>query len=301
MKIYTLDLNYQNRPNTIAAYLVEGPDGPVLVETGPGSTLSNLKAGLAEHGYRPQDIHHLLVTHIHLDHAGAAGWWAQQGTQVYVHRIGAPHLINPGKLIASATRIYQDKMEQLWGAILPAPAENVTAIEDGDVIEVKGLRFTAVDTPGHASHHHVYLLEEIAFAGDLAGVHIPGVNFVDLPAPPPEFHLETWLASIERVKAMPLKAIYPTHFDRIDDWQVHFTKLEGLLQDAAEFIRIKMESGLGRDAILEEYLSWHMERAKAADMPDKIFDRYEVANPHHMSVDGIMRYWRKKGVGNNEL
>ncbi|MFZ0545363.1 MAG: MBL fold metallo-hydrolase, partial [Candidatus Promineifilaceae bacterium] len=219
MEIITLDLLYQNRPNTIASYLIEGPSGPVLVESGPGSTLSNLIAGLDEHGYRPRDIRHLLLTHIHLDHAGAAGWWAQQGTQVYVHRIGAPHLIDPSKLIASATRIYQDKMEQLWGEILPAPAENVTTVKDGDVIEVNGLHFTAVDTPGHASHHHVFLLEDVAIVGDLAGVHIPGADFVDLPAPPPEFHLETWLASIEKITSLPLSAIYPTHFGRVDDWQ----------------------------------------------------------------------------------
>lgn len=297
MKIHTIDLNYQNRPNTIAAYLVEGPDGPVLVETGPGSTLPHLHAGLAEYGYKPEDIKHLLVTHIHLDHAGAAGWWAQQGTQVYVHPVGAPHLIDPSRLIISATRIYQDKMEQLWGDILPAPAENVTVVEDGDVLELNGLRFTAVDTPGHASHHHIFLLEDIAFVGDLAGVHIPGVDFVDLPAPPPEFHLETWLHSIELVKQMPLRAMYPTHFDRVDDWQAHFRKLEVLLNDAAKFIRVRMEAGMERDAILPEYLAWHLERANSADMPDKILERYEVANPHHMSVDGIMRYWRKKGVG----
>ena len=301
MNIHTIDLHYQNRPNTIAAYLVEGPDGPVLVECGPGSTLPTLIAGLAERGYQPQDIRHLLVTHIHLDHAGAAGWWAQQGTQVYVHTFGAPHLIDPRRLIASATRIYQDKMEQLWGDILPAPAEKVTAVTDGDKLEINGLTFTAVHTPGHATHHHLFLLkylqETIAFTGDLAGVHIPGVNFVDLPAPPPEFHLETWLASIEKVQAMSLDAIYPTHFDRVDDWQGHFTKLIALLNEAAEFIRIRMEKGLERDAILAEYYAWHMARAKAADMPDKIFERYEVANPHHMSVDGIMRYWRRK-IGN---
>jgi glyoxylase-like metal-dependent hydrolase (beta-lactamase superfamily II) len=301
MNIHTIDLHYQNRPNTIAAYLVEGPEGPVLVESGPGSTLPHLIAGLAEHGYRPEDIRHLLVTHIHLDHAGAAGWWAQQGTQLYVHRIGAPHLIDPSRLIVSATRIYQDKMEQLWGEILPAPADMVTVVRDGDVIGVSGLKFTAVDTPGHASHHHVFLLEgggdAVAFVGDLGGVHIPGVDFVDLPAPPPEFDLETWLASIERVKELPLTAIYPTHFDRVDAWQDHFTKMSALLREAAEFIRVRMAAGLERDAILPEYLSWHMARAKSAAMPDKIFERYEVANPHHMSVDGIMRYWRKKGVG----
>jgi glyoxylase-like metal-dependent hydrolase (beta-lactamase superfamily II) len=185
-------------------------------------------------------------------------------------------------------------MEQLWGEILPAPAEKVTVVEDGDVLELNGLRFTAVDTPGHASHHHIFLLEDIAFVGDIAGVHIPGADFVDLPAPPPEFHLETWLASIEIVRALPLADMYPTHFDRVDNWRGHFDKLVILLNEAAEFIRIRMEAGKERDDILPEYLNWHLERAETAAMPEKVLDRYEVANPHHMSVDGIMRYWRKK-------
>ncbi len=294
MEIYTLDLDYQNRPNTIAAYLVVGPGGPVLVETGPGSTLATLRQRLAEHGYSPADIGHLLVTHIHLDHAGAAGWWAQQGTEVYVHHVGAPHLIDPSKLIASATRIYGDQMERLWGDILPAPAGRVHSLYDADIVEVCGLAFTALDTPGHATHHHVFRLGDIAFAGDAAGIHIPGVAFVDIPAPPPEFSLESWQQTVDRLLSLPLAAIYPTHFGRVDNWREHLATFVALMWDAAEFVRVRLEAGLERDEIVQQYVAWHLERARAADMPDTLIQRYETANPHYMSVDGIIRYWRKR-------
>ena len=197
--IHTLDLLFQNVPQAIAAYLVIGPEGPLLVETGPGSTLQNLKAQLGRHGLAPQDIGQVLVTHIHLDHAGAAGWWGQQGAQIYVHHVGAPHLIDPSRLLASAARIYGDQMDTLWGPMLPTPAEKVTAVYDGDIIQAGGLEFLALDTPGHARHHHVYRLGNLAFTGDAAGIQLPDSRLIDLPAPPPEFELEVWQQTIDRL------------------------------------------------------------------------------------------------------
>lgn len=294
MEIYTLDLHFQDKPHTIASYLVVGPDGPVLVETGPQSTLETLLLRLNEYGHGPEDIRHVLVTHIHLDHAGAAGWWARQGAQIYVHQVGAPHLIDPTKLLASAGLIYGDKMGPLWGEVLAAPGEQVTPIQDGAKIEVAGLTFMAWDTPGHAYHHHVYQVEDIAFTGDAAGIQLPGSQFVDLPAPPPEFNLELWRQTIMRLKELRLTAIYPTHFGRVDDWQRQLETLDNLLGSATEFIRVRMEAGLERDQILEEYLADIQRQTQNFSMPPSIFDQYEAANPHYMSVDGIMRYWRKK-------
>ena len=199
MKIDTLDLDFQGMSRSIASYLLEGPGGYVLIETGPMSTLDTLRRRLDERGLTPDDIRHLFVTHIHLDHAGAAGWWARQGAQIYVHPAGAPHLVDPSKLWRSAGRIYGDQMEILWGHILPAPAEQVTTIADGETIEVAGLSLMALDTPGHAGHHHVYRLEDIAFTGDAAGVRISGSPWVSLPAPPPEFNRELWEKSLDRL------------------------------------------------------------------------------------------------------
>jgi len=294
MLIHTLDLYFQNLPHTIASYLLIGPEGPVLVETGPRSTLDTLVTGLAHHGFSPRDIRHVLVTHIHLDHAGAAGWLAREGAHIYVHHVGAPHIIDPSKLLASATRIYGDQMDTLWGAVLPVPADQVTPLSDGDEIAINGLVFTALDTPGHASHHHVYRVEDVAFTGDAAGIQIPGVYYVDLPAPPPEFNVELWQATIERLLGLNVNAIFPTHFGRVDNWKQHLRDLSSLLKVNSQMIRDWLAVGLGRDEILLKYLASHQEQAMAAGMTNEIYDQYEAANPHYMSVDGIMRYWRKR-------
>ncbi|MGW8318964.1 MAG: MBL fold metallo-hydrolase [Candidatus Promineifilaceae bacterium] len=296
MQIHTLDLDFQHLGKVIASYLIVGPAGPVLVETGPGSTLAKLKVRLAEHGYQPADIRHVLVTHIHLDHAGAAGWWAQQGAQIYVHHVGAPHLIDPSKLLSSASRIYGDQLDSLWGETLPAPADKVTALYDGDTIQVEGLTFVAMDTPGHAYHHHAFQLDDVTFAGDSAGVRIPGTSFVDLPAPPPEFDLEAWMRSIDRLLAQDFTAIYPTHYGRVDKWRLQLQTLVGLINEAAEFVRCRMADGLEREAILDHYLAWHQRRLENAGVSADLAARYEAANPAFMSVDGLMRYWRKRGL-----
>ncbi len=174
MRIDTIDLEFQGASNVIASFLIHGPGGPVLVETGPVSTLPTLLARLEERGVRPGDVRDVLVTHIHLDHAGAAGWWAREGARVWVHSVGAPHLVDPGKLLASAKRIYGDRMDALWGEVVAAPADRVIAVDDGAQLEVGGLSITAIDTPGHAWHHHVYRLEDVAFTGDAAGILLPG-------------------------------------------------------------------------------------------------------------------------------
>jgi glyoxylase-like metal-dependent hydrolase (beta-lactamase superfamily II) len=296
MKVHILDLHFQGRPNTIASYLVIGPDGPVLVETGPHSTFAELLTGLAKYGFSPADIKHVLVTHIHLDHAGAAGWLAREGAHIYVHHVGAPHLIDPTKLLTSATRIYGEKMDSLWGEVIPIPSGQVTALKDGDKISAGGLTFTAWDTPGHAYHHHVFLIEDLAFTGDAAGIQLPGIQFVDLPSPPPEFNFELWQQTIAHLLTMPVSAIYPTHFGRVDNWKQHLQALRALLKSTSEFIRLRLEAGLERDEILVHYLEAQRSRALTAGMTDEMIDRFETVNPQYMSVDGIIRYWRKRAA-----
>jgi glyoxylase-like metal-dependent hydrolase (beta-lactamase superfamily II) len=294
MRIHTIDLNFQGVSQAIAAYLVEGPEGVVLVETGPGSTLENLLAGLAELGYQPGDIHHVLLTHIHLDHAGAAGWWAGQGATVYVHPIGAPHLIDPSKLLSSATRIYGDNMDRLWGKILPAPRDHVVAVDNFARLELAGLTFKAIETVGHASHHYTYRVENVAFTGDAAGVHLPGSDFLSLPAPPPEFDREKWRDTINLLRQESLSALYPTHFGAVADPAAHLDALEPLLDEATEFVGQRMADGRDREQIMGDYLQWQKDRAAASGVSDWLAQRYEAANPNFMSVDGIMRYWKKR-------
>lgn len=293
--IHTLDLHFQDTAETIAAYLVEGPDGLVLIETGPGSTLPALQAQLHQHGVQPADIHRVIVTHIHFDHAGAAGWWAQQGATIYVHHFGAGHLINPEKLMASATRIYGDQMDSLWGQLLPAPAEKVVPLFDGDTIEAGGLAFTAVETPGHARHHHVIRLGNVAFTGDAGGMKLGQRPLLDIPAPPPEFDLEAWQLSLDKLLGMGLERIYPTHFGAVENVTEHLLAIKKLVDESAQFVQEKMAAGVERDELIAQYTAWNHGRAYAAGLSDESIRKYEIANPLYMSVDGMMRYWQKKG------
>ena len=298
MQIHTVDLKWQNVPQSIAAYLIVGPEGPVLIETGPSSALENLIAGIKTHGFVPADIRHVLVTHIHLDHAGSLGWWAKEGAQVYVHQNGARHMIDPSRLIASARRIYQDQMDELWGEFLPVPAESLTPVSDGDVIQVGGLELTAIDTPGHAGHHHAYCLqngsEKIAFVGDVAGIRLPDCPLVEVPSPPPEFTLEVWATSIDTLDAAGLAAIYLTHFGVVTNPSAHFAVLRGVLNDVVEFVSPHFEADLAREAIIEQFTVWHRQRARDSGISEEIAARYLSTNPVYMSVDGILRYLRKR-------
>lgn len=293
-QILPLDLNFCDLPHTIASYLVIGPGGPVLVETGPASTLGTLLEGLSSHGIEAGDVRDVLVTHIHLDHSGAAGWWAQNGARVYVHHVGAPHLIAPERLLASAGRIYGDMMDRLWGQTVPAPEENVVAVSDGDRIEVAGLVFEALDTPGHAGHHHVLRLGSVAFTGDAAGIRLPGSSFVVLPTPPPEFQLELWLTTVQRLRELGLERLYPTHFGPVDEPNEHLGVVAALLEETVKFVTERLEDGMSRGELVRQYMAWNRERATAESVSSVDLMRYECVNPSAMSVDGIIRYWRKK-------
>jgi glyoxylase-like metal-dependent hydrolase (beta-lactamase superfamily II) len=294
LQIETIDLHYRGVSHVIASYLIHGPEGPVLVETGPGSTLETLLAALAERGISPADIRHVLVTHIHLDHAGAAGWWAGQGATVYVHPFGAPHLIDPSKLIASATRIYKDEMETLWGDILPAAPERVVAVQDGQVIAAGGLLFTAFETPGHARHHHVYKLDDVVFTGDAAGIRFPESPWIDVPAPPPEFDLEVWKVTLEKIRAMGAKTLYPTHYGPTSEVEIQLDGLQIALEETVEFVQSMMDAGLDRDQMVETYTERLAARVAEVEIIGTLARAMEFANPKAMSVDGISRYLRKR-------
>jgi glyoxylase-like metal-dependent hydrolase (beta-lactamase superfamily II) len=293
MQIYTLDLEFQGVPQTIAAFLVEGPGGHILVECGPGSTLPALKAQLAEHGLSPADIDAVIVTHIHFDHAGSAGWWTHQGVPLYVHHLGAPHLIDPSRLLASASRIYGDQMESLWGDIVAADADKVISLYDGDVIVAGGLTFTAMETQGHARHHHTIVVENIAFTGDAAGIEI-GDGWVDIPAPPPEFDLETWRVTVRKLQQANFETLYATHFGEIQNPATHLEDFSAIMETVAAWIKQRMDEGFTRDSIVQLFREWKQNQAEHAGLSVQRYHQYEVANPHHMTVDGVMRYWSKR-------
>jgi glyoxylase-like metal-dependent hydrolase (beta-lactamase superfamily II) len=291
--IYTLDLHFQGRAQAIAAYLVPHADGVVLIEAGPGSTKSALIAALAEHGYEPRHVTHALLTHIHLDHAGAAGWLAGQGAQIVVHPIGAPHMLNPEKLLASATRIYAERMDSLWGEFLPVPQDKLHIAQDGEEITVGALKFVAVNTPGHAEHHYAYLFDDVCFSGDVGAVRIPGYPYLRVPMPPPELHLEKWRASVARLQSLGFKRIAPTHFGMFDDVDWHLAEIVRALDAAERWLEETMPADPPLDTLREAFTNWMDAQGDALGMDEQARAAYSLANPLGMSADGLQRYWRK--------
>lgn len=294
MTIHTIDLMFQGAPQAIAAFLVEGPEGLALVETGPESTLDALIAGIEAAGFSASDVADVLVTHIHLDHAGAAGWWAaNHGAQIHVHRRGARHLIDPSVLLESATRIYGERMDSLWGSMTPAAEEQVHIVEDGGCVEAAGLTFEALDTPGHARHHHVWALNGEAFTGDVAGVRLPGQGFLSVASAPPQFDLEAYEASIDRLLERDFKRLHLTHFGAVDDVSEHLRAYRCEVRLAAEFVRDRLNEGMEGDALEVAYEAWNLERAFGSGLPNSVWRQYEVANPAPMCADGLRLYWEK--------
>ena len=291
--VITLDLNFQGRKHAIAAYLIPHSSGLVLVECGPGLTLPALEAALAEGGYSFSDVTHLLLTHIHLDHAGAAGWLALQGAEVYVHPVGAPHMLHPEKLLASASRIYGDRLDSLWGEFIPVPEDKLTVPEDAQEIVIGNLRFLPVDTPGHAEHHYAYLFEDICFSGDIGGVRIPGFSYLRLPMPPPELHLERWRKSIQRLRTFNFNRIAPTHFGIFDDPDWQLAAVEKGLDDAARWLEEVMPADSPVEKLREMFAGWMEEQGQAMGLSKTVYDAYTLVNPLGMSADGLLRYWKK--------
>ncbi|MBK8430454.1 MAG: MBL fold metallo-hydrolase [Chloroflexi bacterium] len=294
IEVQTIDLHYLGRPLVIASYVLESNDGLVMIETGPGSTLTAAQSALQSLGYKVEDVRHVLLTHIHLDHAGAAGWWARQGAHVYVHHFGARHLIDPSKLMASATRIYGDQMERMWGEMLPVPAGQLTELHEGDVLKLGGLQFEVWETAGHALHHMAFVLGKIAFTGDVAGTRVPGFSLVDAPTPPPEFDLEVWRASLDRLLAADFIAIYPTHFGRVENVAAQLQGVRVLIGEVAEFVRERMVAGVTAEQTAVEYREWYRARAMAAGVSEEAFATLALSNAPEMTVNGVWRYWSKR-------
>ncbi|HUN21742.1 MAG TPA: MBL fold metallo-hydrolase [Anaerolineales bacterium] len=292
--LHTIDHHFLNAPHFIASYLLEGKDGLVLIEAGPSSTLPTLLAGIRALGFDPAEVRNVLLTHIHLDHAGSAGWWAAQGAQIWVHPLGAPHLVEPERLMSSAGRIYGEHMHRLWGEMRPIPAEKITTLADGERFTIGGHTFTALDTPGHARHHLVYLLGDVAFTGDAAGERTLGEPFLTLPTPPPEFSLADWQATTDRLRQLSLSAIYLTHFGKTDFPQVHFEEQASLLQRCSEFMREQVLAGKSRAEAVQAYVDWNIGRASDPSLAQRGLMDYGTIFPYAMSTDGLLRYWQRQ-------
>lgn len=295
--VHTLDLNFHGFAGSIAVYLIPHARGAVLVECGPGSTTEALEAGLRSHGLSASQVTDVLLTHIHLDHAGAAGWLAQQGARIHVHPVGAPHLKNPEKLLASAERIYGESMHALWGDFLPVPEDRLLVHQDQEVIEIEGLRFRALDTPGHAYHHFAYLHQEVCFSGDIGGVRVGGARHVRLPMPPPEFNLELWRESVRKLQSEyergAFRYLAPTHFGLFDDPDWHLDAVQQALDDVEQWILQVMPADPSPEELKDLFVHWTEKRSLQVGLQPEMLGPFEAANPSWMSAYGIYRYWHK--------
>jgi glyoxylase-like metal-dependent hydrolase (beta-lactamase superfamily II) len=259
----------------IGCWEVEG----ALVDPGPESSIDTVIDALGDEEPRA-----LLLTHIHLDHAAATGALVRRwpDLEVYVHERGAPHLIDPSKLLASAERLYGEMMQTLWGEILPVPEANVKALSGGET----ALGMKVAYTPGHASHHVCYLHEEsgTAFTGDVAAVRIPPSNLVVPPTPPPDIDIELWEGSIGTVEKWAPERLALTHFGAVDNPPEHLATVRE---------RLREEAGLARDLSEDAYEQHHRERVIEALGKETAAELLQAVPPQYQ-WRGLNRYWRKK-------
>ena len=293
------DLLHRGRPRVIATAVVQSAAGVALVDPGPTSCLETLRAALTAAGIAIADVRTLLLTHIHLDHAGATGSLLRENPDiaVYVHERGAPHMIDPSKLLASAARLYGDQMDTLWGAFLPVPEANVRVLAGGERIAAADRKFEVAYTPGHASHHVSFLDRDsgVAFVGDVAGVRTGRELFVLPPTPPPDIDVEVWAQSIELVRQWRASTLFVTHFGAHEDPNVHLdavqTHLTTMTDIARECISAGGDSSEQQSRFVDEmrvYMQQHIPADEAG--------LYGTAAPLDQCFLGLARYWRKRGV-----
>src|SRR4051812_14726882 len=268
-----IDLHFGGAERAIGVYLVETEDGLALFDCGPSSTLEAVEAGVRSHGFELQDVRHLLLSHIHLDHAGAAGTLVRRhpGLTVWVSEVGHPHLLDPSRLERSARRLYGDLFDPLWGELSPVPAGNAR-IARGDV-----LGWDAFPTIGHASHHVSYDRDGTILAGDAAGVRMPGASYVLPVSPPPDVDVEGWHETVDAIRAREPQRLALIHFGVHEDVGAHLDRLE------LELDRWKERVGAGMDQ--EEFVA-----AAQADAGEDA-SLYDRVAPFWQSWHGMKRYW----------
>ncbi len=290
--MHTLDLHFLT-DHAIASFVIESEDGLIVIESGPHSTFPQLEKGLKNLGYSVSDVKHLLLTHIHFDHAGAAWALAEQGATVYVHPRGYKHLLDPDRLYGSAKRIYGDMMEQLWGQMHGIPEDNLVAVEHEAEYTLGGQSFKAWHTPGHASHHIAWQWGDQIFTGDVAGVKIEG-GPVAPPCPPPDIDLEAWNQSIDLLLSLKPQTLHLTHFGAVHDVRPHLANLRQMLNDWAMWIKPHWEQQRDIQEVTPEFQAYAAEQLQEAGLDKAAIARYEAANPAWMSVAGLFRYWTKR-------
>ena len=293
MKIHILDTRQLGRPGIVAATALETSDGIALFDTGPESTFDNVILDLQNAGRQADDVRHVFLSHIHFDHAGAAWRFAQLGATIYVHPRGASHLIDPTKLVESATRIFGDDMERLWGKIAAVPKERVKILEDNDVVRIAPFEVRAIATPGHASHHHVYNWQDNVFGGDIAGVRIGNGPPIP-PFVPPELHVESWRESIAKIRKLNPTNLYLPHFGKVPgSVSEHLQALDERVARWAEWFRERIRAGDDEPKLRSTFAELEHGELRSGGASQDDVDGYEAADPSYMAVGAANRYWKK--------
>jgi glyoxylase-like metal-dependent hydrolase (beta-lactamase superfamily II) len=293
-----VDLEFLGVPEIIATVVLHGASGVTLIDPGPATTLDHLRLSLRRRSITIADVRQILLTHIHLDHAGATGALVRENPaiDVFVHERGAPHMIDPSKLLASATRLYGPDMDRLWGDFLPVPAGRVRALKGGERISAGGRNLEVAYTPGHASHHVSYFdpSSRVAFVGDTAGVRRPGLDYVMPPTPPPDIDLDAWHTSEDRILAWEPDTLFLTHFGPFHAPRLHFQDMIDRLAQWSGIVRkLLADAELDEERRLSGFMSEALLDLKRKVGPVEA-EQYDRAGRLDYSWQGLARYWRKR-------
>jgi glyoxylase-like metal-dependent hydrolase (beta-lactamase superfamily II) len=293
-----VDLEFLGVPEIIATAVLHGASGVALIDPGPTTTLDHLRLSLRRKSMAIADVRQILLTHIHLDHAGATGALVRENPaiDVFVHERGAPHMIDPSKLLASATRLYGADMNRLWGDFLPVPAARVRVVKGEERISAGGRDLEVAYTPGHASHHVTYFdpSSRIAFVGDTAGVRRPGRDYVMPPTPPPDIDLDAWHLSEDRILAWEPDTLFLTHFGPFHPPRLHLQEMMDRLAQWSHIVRkLLADAALDEEARLDAFISEALLDLKRKVGPVEA-EQYNRAGRLDYSWQGLSRYWRRK-------
>jgi len=293
-----VDVEFLGQPGIIATAVMHSSAGVALVDPGPATSLGNLRNALMRMGIRVADVRHVLLTHIHLDHGGCAGTLVRENPaiEVCVHERGAPHLADPTKLLASATRLYGQDMDVLWGEFLPVPTRSLRILKGGDRLVAGGRELAVEYTPGHASHHVSYFdaASRVAFVGDTAGIRRGSGAYVMPPTPPPDIDLDAWRESERRILAWDPETLFLTHFGPFHGARVHFQELFSRLDDWSRTARrLLSDPSLTDEQREKRFVDEAMQDLKRT-VGETEAARYSRAGRLDYSWQGLARYWRKK-------
>ncbi len=293
----TLDDLWMGRPRSIATALLESDGHRAIVDPGPGSTIAGLREELHAHGLSVRDLDAILLTHIHLDHAGATGALVRENPRlaVYLHKLGAPHMIDPSKLLASAARLWPNDLERLFGETLPVPGQNLHILEGGETIPLGARKIEVVYTPGHASHHVSYFenLEGVAFVGDTAGVRIEGHSYVMPATPPPDIDLGIWDSSFAAILERQPARLFLTHFGLSENPPEHIAQFRERLHGWAAITEKIIRTAQSDSTAMESFLST-MRGEISEHLPAEEVEHYVFSAGLNLSFLGLARYLRKR-------